>query len=320
MTDISEIVDGVVKPLDTQKAKERAKASATNIKTLLISYIVLSMVVLLQFLGFSIMVVVFIAIAGLAMIGITHWRHGKKMNTVIYQQEIRNLESLVQLTQEKKNNSENIIGAIKALAASVDAKDHYTYGHSEKIAEYTVEIAKELGYSYDNLESIRTAALLHDIGKIGISDQLLRKRGILDRTEWIELRSHPERGAEILQHIDAIKDCVPAVLHHHERYDGSGYPAGLSGESIPLIARIIAVADTFDAITSQRPYRPSKMTHEEAFVELVSGADSQFDRRVVNTFVNIHRSQNKEMAESKRKQNLGTCFIQEKVSVTVDSL
>ena len=169
------------------------------------------------------------------------------------------------------------------------------------MAKYATEIAKKLGYSRDNIESIRVAALLHDIGKIGVADQLLSKPGLLSQKDWKELRRHPELGVAILQHVEAIKNCLPSVLHHHERYDGSGYPAGLKGDNIPFDARILAVADAYDAMTSERPYRSSKMAPEQALTELVCCTNKQFDPTVVNAFVSL--SEEPEIAVSRSERS-----------------
>jgi len=287
MENITELVKDATAPLNTRKAEERAKASGSNSKTLIVAYAVLIIVILLQFQGISISIVGPVAVLGLVAIVVLNWLQRRKIYSIIYQQEIHRLETITQLAQEKQSNGNNILGAIKALAASVDAKDHYTYGHSEKVAKYTVAIAKKLGYPPGKLESIRIAALLHDIGKIGVSDQLLSRPGVLSRKEWKELRNHPELGVDILKNIDAIKDSLSAVLHHHEKYDGSGYPEGLKGENIPLDARILAVADSYDAMTSQRPYRPCKMTQKEGLAELIRCVNKQFDPRVISAFTEV---------------------------------
>jgi putative nucleotidyltransferase with HDIG domain len=169
----------------------------------------------------------------------------------------------------------------------VDAKDHYTYGHSKKVSEYAVEIAQALGYSEERIASIRTAALLHDIGKIGISDEILRKHGPLSNDDWEPIHAHPNLGVAILKHIDALSDSLAGVQYHHERHDGTGYPSGLHSDNIPLDARILAVADSYDAMTSERPYKTYKLTPEEGLKELRRCAGTQFDPVVVEAFINI---------------------------------
>jgi diguanylate cyclase (GGDEF)-like protein/putative nucleotidyltransferase with HDIG domain len=203
---------------------------------------------------------------------------------------------------ERGNNA--ILNTIYALAATVDAKDHHTYGHSKKVSLYAVDIARELGYSRQEIENIRAAALLHDIGKIGISDQLLSKREPLVPDDWDAIHTHPSLGVSILKHVDSLKGCLAAVLYHHERYDGSGYPAGLKGNNIPLDARILAVADAFDAMTSERPYRPGKATTEQALKELQRCAGTQFDPEIVNVFVSLKAQPSETAVETRSKARL----------------
>jgi len=147
------------------------------------------------------------------------------------------------------------LSIIYALAATVDAKDHYTYGHSRKVSDYSVAMAEALGLPQDRIATIRAASLLHDIGKVGIPDSILSKEGPLTDEEWEPVRVHPKLGVEILRHVIDLVNCLPAILHHHEHYDGKGYPSGLKGDSIPLEGRILAIADAYDAMTSPRPYR-----------------------------------------------------------------
>lgn len=192
------------------------------------------------------------------------------------------------ISTEVQNESNGIIlSTIYALAATVDAKDHHTYGHSKKVSKYATDIAEALGYSQERIASIRAAALLHDIGKIGISDLVLQKTEPLTDDDWKPIRAHPNLGVAILRHVGSLKDCLAAVQYHHERYDGGGYPTGLRGENIPLDARILAVADAYDAMTSARPYRPDKFTPEQALQELQRCAGSQFDPAIVDKFVSL---------------------------------
>ncbi|UCC60608.1 MAG: diguanylate cyclase [Dehalococcoidia bacterium] len=146
-----------------------------------------------------------------------------------------------------------VLSAVHALAATVDAKDSNTYGHSKKTSEYAVYLAEALGYTSDKISVIRAAALLHDIGKIRVPDRLLQKVGPLNDDEWLAVREHPKFGVTILKHIEGLSACLPIIQHHHERFDGSGYPAGLTAENIPRDARILAVSDAYDAMTSPRP-------------------------------------------------------------------
>ncbi len=182
-----------------------------------------------------------------------------------------------------------VLDTIYALAATVDAKDHYTYGHSRKVTKYAIDIAEALGYPADRIATIRAAALLHDIGKIGVSDAVLQKVGPLDDDDWKVISSHPDAGVAILSRVDSLKDCLAAVRYHHERYDGGGYPTHLKGEDIPLDARILAVADAYDAMTSDRPYRSDKLSSRRALAELERCAGTQFDPKIVEVFVQIMR-------------------------------
>ncbi len=163
----------------------------------------------------------------------------------------------------KQSGRSRSLNIIHALAATVDAKDSYTYGHSRKVSEYAVSLAEAIKLPENKVSIIRTASLLHDIGKIGIQDSILNKKEFLTIAEWEPIKAHPEIGVEILRHVTELSDCLPLILHHHERYDGRGYPAGLQGSSIPQGARIIAIADAYDAMTTPRPYR-GRMTREDA--------------------------------------------------------
>ena len=175
------------------------------------------------------------------------------------------------------------LSIIYALAATVDAKDSYTYGHSRKVSEYAVAAAEKLNLSHDKIANIRAASLLHDIGKVGVPDSILNKKEPLTDEEWKPIKGHPKLGVEILRHVIDLANCLPAILHHHEHYDGSGYPAGLKGDKIPLEARILSVADAYDAMTSPRPYR-EQLSMEEAVKELKRCAGTQFDPDIVELF------------------------------------
>jgi putative nucleotidyltransferase with HDIG domain len=171
----------------------------------------------------------------------------------------------------------------------VDAKDHYAYKHSQNVRELTVALAKSLGLPSVDITRLGTCALLHDIGKIGISDEILNKAGELNTEEWEAIKSHPQLGADIISHVPQLASCLAGILYHHERYDGSGYPAGLKGEAIPLDARILGVVDAFAAMTSARPYRPA-FSYEEAVGELKRGAGKQFDPHLVKAFTSATKN------------------------------
>ncbi|MBE9501531.1 MAG: diguanylate cyclase [Dehalococcoidia bacterium] len=181
------------------------------------------------------------------------------------------------------------LNTIYALAAAVDARDHYTYGHSRNVSKHAVAIGKALGLSRRKLQRLRIAALLHDIGKIGLSDSMIRKPGPLDEAEWVMMRKHSALGATIISHTPELADCAPALRHHHEWQDGSGYPDGLKGEDIPLEARIIAVADAYDTMTTPRAYRET-LSPQEALEELRRCANTQFDPQLVETFTRVANS------------------------------
>lgn len=190
--------------------------------------------------------------------------------------------------EAQPDSKKAILSTIYALAATVDAKDHHTYGHSKKVAKYATEIAEALGYSQERTDAIRAAALLHDIGKIGISDQVLGKPGPLSPEEWEAIHAHPNLSVAIVKHIDHLRGSLAAIQYHHERYDGTGYPVSLKGDNIPVDALILAIADAYDAMTSSRPYRNEKLTSEQALEELKRCAGKQFDPRIVDVFVRIN--------------------------------
>jgi diguanylate cyclase (GGDEF)-like protein len=178
------------------------------------------------------------------------------------------------------------LSIIYALAATVDAKDSYTYGHSRKVSEYAVMMGEAMKMPPDRISILRAAGLLHDIGKVGVPDSILTKKSALTADEWNPVRNHPKLGVEILKHVIDLVNCLPAIQYHHERYDGNGYPSGLKTASIPLEARILAIADAYDAMTSPRPYR-SQLALEDALLELKRCAGTQFDPDLVDIFCNM---------------------------------
>lgn len=176
---------------------------------------------------------------------------------------------------------ENYFDTQQGLAASVDALDPYTFDHSRRVSLYVVVLCAHFGLAAEDEETIRMAGILHDIGKNGISDSVLHKPGPLDDAEWEEMKKHPVYGFSILKKMAYLGAVRTIILYHHERYDGKGYPDGLRAESIPLASRILAVADAFDALTSQRPYRKS-LAPDEAMREIRKHAGAQFDPLVVD--------------------------------------
>src|SRR5262245_10163625 len=182
-----------------------------------------------------------------------------------------------------RQQSEFLASVVRALTSAIDAKDQYTCGHSDRVARIAVRLAKELGCDADMLHTLYMAGLLHDIGKIGIDDAVLRKPGKLTDAEFERIKQHPELGYRILADIAQLADVLPAVLHHHEQWDGKGYPFRLAGEQIPLIARIVAVADAYDAMTGDRPYRPG-MPVDRVDQIFKNGAGQQWDPEVVKAY------------------------------------
>jgi response regulator RpfG family c-di-GMP phosphodiesterase len=175
---------------------------------------------------------------------------------------------------------------LEALVTALDAREHETQAHSQRVREYTLTLARNLGLKHDDLIQTGRGALLHDVGKIGVPDSILLKPGKLNEEEWVEMRRHPQIGYNVLQSIEFLSPAAEIVLCHHERWDGRGYPKGLAGCDIPLGARIFAVADTLDAMTSDRPYRKA-MSFDTAFKEIRTCSGTQFDPRVVEAFMSV---------------------------------
>jgi len=201
----------------------------------------------------------------------------------------RNLERLVEertgrLQQAYRILKKAHLDSVKVLTEAIDAKDPYTRGHSDRVRRMSLEIAKSLDFTEEKLENLEYGALLHDIGKIGIKDDVLQKQGPLSSDEYQYIQEHPLIGVKIVEGIQFFRDKIPMIRHHHEHYDGTGYPDGLTGEGIPLEARIIAVPDAFDAMTSLRPHRRA-MALEDVLSELVRCENKQFDPLVVDIFV-----------------------------------
>jgi putative nucleotidyltransferase with HDIG domain len=191
----------------------------------------------------------------------------------------------LQIAELYENSSELFLDTIKALVAAIDAKDPYTQGHSHRVSDYAVLISQELGLPAEQINDIRIGTLLHDVGKIGIPDEILQKKGYLTSQEFEIVKKHPITGANILSQVKMLEAVLPAVVEHHERLDGSGYPMGLRGEQISLLGRIVAVADVFDAMTSDRPYRKA-LSVAEVLDYLSLHTDSQFDANCVQA---LHR-------------------------------
>ena len=178
------------------------------------------------------------------------------------------------------------IDTLSALTSAIDAKDSYTRGHSERVTELSLRLAEEIGLAGEEIEKIKLGGLLHDIGKIGIPEGILNKPGRLNDEEFEIIKSHPDLGLHILGKVEFLESIVPIIRHHHERYDGKGYPDGLKGEVIPLLARVVSVVDTFDAMTTDRPYRKA-MTLDEALKEIERCSGSQFDPEIAAHFIRM---------------------------------
>jgi HD-GYP domain-containing protein (c-di-GMP phosphodiesterase class II) len=176
---------------------------------------------------------------------------------------------------------------LQALSGMLDTRDAATQGHSNRVVAFTLRLARAMGVTdARRLRAIEQGALLHDVGKIGVADAILRKPGPLDEQEWEEMRGHPEIGYKMLRSIDFLADALPIVRYHHESWDGNGYPCGLAGEAIPLEARIFAVIDTFDAVTSERPYSRAR-TYAEAVEILKEESGKKLDPRIVQAFLTV---------------------------------
>ena len=191
-----------------------------------------------------------------------------------------------ELTETNEKLEQAYLDMVETLRFTVEAKDSYTRGHSDRVAEYSVLIGEKVGLSEEQLKILKIGGLFHDIGKIGIPDKILLKPEKLTDEEYSEIKNHPAIGAHILGSATIFKDAIPIVKHHHEKYDGRGYPAGLKGEEIPYLARIAAIADTFDAMTSRRSYRNAldlQIVKDE--IERCKG--TQFDPQLADAFLEI---------------------------------
>lgn len=220
------------------------------------------------------------------------------------------LKSIDQMREIKKINEEltdaydklenAYLESIQTLRYSVEAKDPYTRGHSDRVSEYSVLIGEKLGLSEDELKILKIGGLFHDIGKIGVPDSILKKDSKLTDDEYSEIKNHPSIGAHILAPASIFKDIIPIVKHHHEKYDGNGYPSKLKGEDIPYFARIAAVADTFDAMTSKRTYR-NELPLEVVKEEFIKYKGIQFDPNLVEVFLDILENEYEKIEEIQNK-------------------
>ena len=220
------------------------------------------------------------------------------------------IKSISQMNEIKKINSEleetyerlekAYLESIETLRYTVEAKDNYTRGHSDRVSEYSVLIGKTLGLPENEIKNLQIGGLFHDIGKIGVPDVILQKESKLTDDEYSEIKNHPSIGAHILSTASIFKDIIPVVKHHHERYDGKGYPGMLRGEDIPYLARIASIADSFDAMTSRRTYRNS-LPIETVISEFERCKGSQFDPELTDVFLNILHNRFDEIKEIQEK-------------------
>lgn len=193
-------------------------------------------------------------------------------------------ERTAKLQQAYRFLKKSHLDCVKVLAEAIDAKDPYTRGHSDRVKRMSLAIARQMGFSEERLENLEYGALLHDIGKIGIKDEILQKQGKLSQGEYEYIQEHPLIGVKIVEGVEFFKDKIPMIRYHHEFYDGSGYPDGLKGEAIPLEARIISLPDAFDAMTSARPHR-GVMPLQDVLAELERCKGRQFDPKILEIFL-----------------------------------
>lgn len=236
-----------------------------------------------------------------ADMAVYHVKHKGKNGIQIF-------DTVLQHTTEEfeEKNTKDIYqeyeATIFALMAAIDAKDHYTFSHSHNVAYYATSLAKLMGYDNDVIEIIRQSALLHDIGKISIPESILNKDGLLTDEEYEQMKNHVEASIEIIRHLPSLDYVIPAVMGHHERYDGNGYPRRIKGEDIPLFARMLCIADSFDAMTSKRCYK-EKLSTERSLEILKEEAGKQFDPKLVDIFVKGFEEQKIQMAEQLHSYN-----------------
>jgi len=219
-------------------------------------------------------------------------RTAKDIKNIPLPKDIKLDDLKMRLKKTGKKLDQTLWDSIYALAKTIEAKDHYTGEHAEKMISIVKGIAKELNLSNKDIVNLERAAVLHDLGKIGISDKILLKKGKLTKKEYAEIKRHPNIGAEIIRSIHFLKEVVPLILHHHERFDGMGYNYGLKGKNIPIGARILAIADVYQALISDRPYRKA-FSKKEAIKILLAGAGTQFDPTVVGALLKSQKFKKK---------------------------
>ena len=220
------------------------------------------------------------------------------IKSISQMREIKEINEKLKDTYDKLEQA--YLESIETLRYTVEAKDKYTKGHSDRVSEYSVLIGKYLNLSENDIKNLRIGGLFHDIGKIGVPDSILQKESKLTDDEYSEIKNHPSIGAHILSTATIFKDIIPIVKHHHERFDGHGYPSQLAGEDIPYLARITAVADTFDAMSSRRSYRDA-LPVETVIAEIDRCKGSQFDPKIADVFLDILQNHYDEIKEIQEK-------------------
>jgi len=231
----------------------------------------------------TIITVVFLGLATLYFL-LLRIIHNASKTLVEQNQNLKQQKNEIENAYEKLHRTYR--DTIATLSRAVDARDPYTSGHSERVASIAKKIAKKMGIPKKEFEQIELAAQFHDIGKIGVPDSILLKPGKLTDIEFNAIKDHPVIGTNILNNIEFLNESLPIILHHHETYDGRGYPNGISGAEIPLGSRIISIADTYDAMTSDRPYRKA-LSHEEAIREILKCRGTQFDSEIVDAALDV---------------------------------
>lgn len=217
-----------------------------------------------------------------------------------------------------EENKQMFLGSIGALAAAIDAKDPYTRGHSERVANYAEKIAQVLGLPEAEVERVRISALMHDVGKIGVEDKILGKAGPLTEEEYEIMKTHPTKGAVIMAQVPQLKDLIPGMKYHHENVDGTGYPEGLKGDEIPLAAKIVSVADTFDAMTTNRPYQKA-MEITYVFERIRSFVGKKFEKRMVEALITAYEEGRIRLAVPAKKPTVTPVPVGAAVPVPVAS-
>ena len=216
------------------------------------------------------------------------------------------MRTIREVNEKLKKSNEQIerayLESIQTLRYTVEAKDRYTRGHSDRVSDYAMLLGERLNLSTREVKTLKVGGLFHDIGKIGIPDHILLKEGSLSPEEFKEIKKHPEIGKRILKNATIFNDIIPIVYYHHEKYDGSGYPEGLKGEEIPYLARITTIVDTFDAMTSSRSYRKA-IPIERVIEEIKKNAGTQFDPKITEVFLDILRNEYDKIREIINKYN-----------------